>query len=214
MNLTPNDLRGMICAISEKIADNRDMLNQLDSAVGDGDHGTGIATGFQAITEPIQQATIPAEILKITATTLMNRMGGSSGALFGTLFLRASLHVKNQESLSPVLFAEMWQSGRDGVMQRGKAQPGDKTMIDALSPAVDALKQSIDEGESFIDALATAAAAAETGAQATTQMLAKHGRARYVGERSIGHLDAGAKSVSLMFQAMYEYWRKKHNGEA
>jgi dihydroxyacetone kinase-like protein len=140
-------------------------------------------------------------------------MGGSSGALYGTLFLRAALHVKDQDTLSPSAFAEMWQAGRDGVMQRGKAQPGDKTMIDALTPAVDTLKQSVDSGESLIEALAAAAKAADTGVQKTAEMTAKHGRARYVGERSIGHIDAGAKSIALMFQAIYEYWKEKQHGE-
>lgn len=213
MILTADDLRGMIGAIGAAIIENRDQLNQLDATLGDGDHGTGIAAGFEATLEAIQQAIQPDEVLRITATTLMNRMGGSSGALYGTLFLKASLQVKGQGSLSPDTFADMWLAGNDGVMQRGKAQPGDKTMIDALSPAVDALKQAVDEGKSFIDALAKAAEAAERGTQATTQMQAKHGRARYVGERAIGHADAGAMSVSLMFRAMHEYWRKNHNGQ-
>jgi phosphoenolpyruvate---glycerone phosphotransferase subunit DhaL len=213
MNLTTDDLRGMIAAINEEITVNQDELNQLDAAVGDGDHGTGISTGFQATTEPLQQATSPADVMKITASTLMNRMGGSSGALYGTLFLRAALHVKDQDTLSPEVFAEMWQAGRDGVMQRGKSQVGDKTMIDALTPAVDTLKQAVGAGESLLDALKSAAQAAEDGRQKTAEMTAKHGRARYVGERSIGYIDAGATSISLMFQAIYEYWKEKQHGE-
>jgi dihydroxyacetone kinase-like protein len=123
------------------------------------------------------------------------------------------LHVKDQTGLSPELFAQMWQAGRDGVMQRGQAQPGDKTMLDALTPAVDTLAQCLNQGKSLLEALAAAAEAAEKGAQATAQMQAKHGRARFVGERSIGHIDAGAKSTALLFQAMVDFWKERSDGE-
>lgn len=213
MTITADDLRGMIAAISRALNDHQSELNQLDAALGDGDHGTGISVGFAAAVDQVQGAESPADVLKHASAALMNRMGGSSGALFGTLFLRAALRVKDQAALSPGQFAAMFQAGTEGVMQRGKAQTGDKTMLDALSPAAAALKQSVDDGESFLAALAAAARAARSGADSTAHMQARHGRARYVGERAVGHMDAGAQSVALMFAAVHHYWEGKHHGE-
>jgi dihydroxyacetone kinase-like protein len=214
MGLSSDHLRGMISAISRALTAQRDTLNQLDSALGDGDHGTGISAGFEAAAEAVQAADSPSDVLRIAATTLMNRMGGSSGALYGTLFLRASAQVKDQAIVTADSFAAMWQAGADGVAQRGKAQPGDKTMLDALVPAVDALRHSVDEGLNLGDALASATAAAQQGAQATAAMQARQGRARYVGDRSVGHVDAGAQSMAPMFQAMNDYWKENGDGEA
>lgn len=209
MTISTKDLKNMLHAISKTISANRDALNQLDTALGDGDHGTGISTGFEAVVEAIEDAKSPADVLKLSATTLMNRMGGSSGALYGTLFLKAALHIKDKDEVSASDFAEMLQVGRDGVAQRGKSQVGDKTMLDALSPAVDTLTEEIEADKSLADALNTAASAAETGAESTEKMQAKHGRAKFVGERAIGHRDAGAQSIALMFQAMANYWKEK-----
>lgn len=214
MSLSSEDLRGMLGEISQTIGAQRDLLNSLDAALGDGDHGTGISAGFEAAVAAVQAAESPTDVLRLAASTLMNRMGGSSGALYGTLFLRAAAVVKDQAVLTPEIFARMWQAGAEGVAQRGKAQRGDKTMLDALLPAVDTLQHYVVSGHSLQDALAASAEAATQGAQATTAMQAKHGRARYVGERSIGQLDAGAQSVALMFQAMYDYWKGKQDGEA
>jgi phosphoenolpyruvate---glycerone phosphotransferase subunit DhaL len=209
MNISTDDMKNMINAISELISANRDVLNQLDAALGDGDHGTGISTGFAVTVEAIINANSPTEVMKLSASTLMNRMGGSSGALYGTLFLKAAMHIKDKDEISPSDFAAMLQKGRDGVAQRGKSQVGDKTMLDALSPAVDTLAQQIVENISFTEALHDAANSAETGAQATEKMQAKHGRAKFVGERAIGHRDAGAQSIALMFRAIADYWKEK-----
>jgi phosphoenolpyruvate---glycerone phosphotransferase subunit DhaL len=144
----------------------------------------------------------------------MNRMGGSSGALFGTLFLRAAMSVKDQDSLSVEQFAAMWQAGTQAVMARGKAQPGDKTMVDALVPAAESLSQAVADGKPLLAALEDAAHAAAQGAESTASLQAKHGRARYVGERAVGHVDAGARSAALIFEAMHTYWEENHDGEA
>ncbi|MCB9450971.1 MAG: dihydroxyacetone kinase subunit L [Anaerolineaceae bacterium] len=213
MTITASDLRGMITAISATIAENVSMLNALDSALGDGDHGTTISGGFAAAAEQTASAASPFDVLRLTGMTLMNRMGGSSGALFGTLFVQAAMTVKDVETLTLQQFAAMWQAGNDGVMKRGKAAPGDKTMVDALSPAVAALRQSVAQGETMEQALRAAAAAAAQGANATTEMTARHGRAQYVGERAVGHMDAGAQSVALMFSAMHDYWKGKDDGK-
>lgn len=209
MTITTQDLRGMITAISATISVNISMLNALDSQLGDGDHGTTISTGFVAAAEQVAAADSPFDVLRLTGMTLMNRMGGSSGALFGTLFVQAAMSVKETETVSLKQFAALWQAGGEGVMKRGKAAPGDKTMVDALSPAITALHQAAEKGETVEQALQAAAAAAEQGAKNTAEMTARYGRAQYVGERAIGHVDAGAQSVALMFSAIYNYWKGK-----
>ncbi len=212
--ITADDLKRMLQAISDLLNAHVDELNQLDANLGDGDHGTGISTGFTSASEAVITQNTPTEVLKVAASAVMNRMGGSSGALFGTLLLKAALTVKDHMELSPVQFADMLIAGKDGVAQRGKAQPGDKTMLDALVPATTGFKDAIINGQSFIDALAVAVEAAELGAQATATMQAKFGRAKFLGERSIGHIDPGARSTTLMFQAIYTYWENTHHGEA
>ena len=213
MTITTPDMQAVIRVIYEAINEQKAQLNALDAELGDGDHGTTISVGFAAVVEKTRDAESPAQVLQLTATTLMNRMGGASGALFGTLFLRAAMMVKNLDVVSTDQFAAMWQAGLDGVIERGKAQPGDKTMIDALAPAVDALKQAVDHNKPLVEALEMAAEAAEQGAQSTATMQARHGRARYVGERAIGQVDAGAQSIALMFAAMHAYWKEKENDE-
>ncbi len=194
----------LIAAISERINAHKEALNQLDAALGDGDHGTGIGAGFDAAAEQVQalKSPTPANILRTTALALMNTMGGSSGALYGTFFLKASLLVKDKNELEAQDWVDMFQAGLDGVVQRGKADVGGKTMLDALAPAVSALRESIQADRALPEALQQAADAAESGARATTDMVARFGRAKFTGERALGHQDAGATSISLMFQAL------------
>lgn len=203
-------LVGMIHAVSMEIDAARDELNRLDSALGDGDHGTGVSAGFAEAVTKIAALTdpTPADIFKATGTALLNRMGGASGALYGTLFLKASAAVAGKTDLTAAEFAAAWRAGLDGVMERGKAAPGGKTMVDALLPAVDALESAIGEGQSLASALDLAADAARTGAEHTAPMLALFGRAKFAGERSVGHVDAGAESVAVMFAAMRNIYRE------
>lgn len=212
--LTTEELRGMMRAISEKLSQYREELDQLDAALGDGDHGTGVSLGFQATLDPISTADTPTAVWKAAAMPLMNRIGGTSGALMGTLFLKGAMAIDNTETITPAQFAAMWQAGRDGVAQRGQAQPGDKTMLDALTPGVDALTEQLAGGAAFTEALRAAADAAQKGAEATATMQARHGRAKYIGERAIGHIDAGARSVALMFAAMRDYCEENQSGQA
>lgn len=206
------ELTGMISAISDAIAKARDELNRLDSALGDGDHGTSLSVAFADAAAKVTALELPTptNILSATAQSLMNRMGGASGALYGTLFLRAGMTTKGKAKLSHDDMKALWRAALDGVTARGKAQPGDKTMIDALQPAVEAFAASASLAESF----ERAAAAADGGAQATTKMIAQHGRAKFVGERSIGHIDSGARSIAVMFTAMNAYWKEFQHGEA
>lgn len=210
--LTARHLIDMIDAVNRAINAARDELNRLDSALGDGDHGTSLSAAFNdAVTKVSALATpTPSLILQVTAQSLLNRMGGASGALYGTLFLRASAAVRDKASLNHADMIGLWQSGLAGVMQRGKAQPGDKTMIDALQPAVNVFA----EGDTLTQSFDLAAAAALAGAQRTSAMIARHGRAKFAGERAIGHVDAGARSIAILFEAMNSYWKETQNGEA
>jgi phosphoenolpyruvate---glycerone phosphotransferase subunit DhaL len=205
--VTTQHFVGFISTMSQSISAHRDGLNQLDSALGDGDHGTGISTAFEATVETIKGLDNPnlMDVLKTTATTLMNRMGGASGALFGTFFLKGAIVAKDKKTLSKSDMGALLQAGLEGVKQRGKSDVGDKTMIDALSPAVNAFKASAD----FDEAWKHAATAARQGAESTKELVAKHGRAKFIGERAIGHQDAGATTIALMFEAIQDYWEEK-----
>lgn len=197
----------MINRISSKIMENRDNLNELDSAMGDGDHGTGISTAFSAAKDELEKLSDAdvMTVLKETANALMNRMGGASGALYGTFFLKAALKAKGKSALSKVDIEQAFQAGLEAVKQRGKSDVGDKTMIDALSPAVDAFSTA----DNLSDAWENAAKSARNGAENTKNMIAKHGRAKFAGERSRGHIDAGASSIALMFEAIHDYWKEQ-----
>lgn len=181
--VTTQYLVGFVTNMSQSITANRDELNKLDSALGDGDHGTGISTAFETAVETINTLDNPTaiDILKTTASVLMNRMGGASGALFGTFFLKGAMIAKDKDSLSKADMDMLLQAGLDGVKQRGKSDVGDKTMIDALSPAVNAFKANAD----FDEAWQQATEAARKGAESTKELVAKHGRAKFIGERAI-----------------------------
>ncbi|MBK8023874.1 MAG: dihydroxyacetone kinase subunit L [Chloroflexi bacterium] len=199
---------GLIQALYEAMQAARGELNALDSALGDGDHGEALAAAFADAAEKAANLSepTPATVLQVTSQSLLNRMGGASGALYGTLFLRMSLAVKDR----PEVALEDWRSalsaGLAGVQARGKASPGDKTMVDALAPAVAAFVNTSDLGAVF----AAAANAAENGASATAGMVAKFGRAKFAGERAIGHVDAGARSVAILFVTLHEFWEGQH----
>lgn len=201
---TGQDFVELINAISATINEHQDELNKLDAALGDGDHGTGLAAGFRAAAEQSQglENPLPAEVLQATSMAMMNTMGGSSGALYGTFFLKASITVKSLEHVSRKDWSDLLESGLQGVMQRGKAEPGGKTMVDALHPAVIAYKESIEAGNEITFALESASHAAREGANGTANMVAKYGRAKFTGERALGHQDAGANSIALLFEAL------------
>jgi dihydroxyacetone kinase-like protein len=202
------DWAAMINAISAAISADSDRLDRLDSALGDGDHGTGLSGGFAAAAERVTELDMPdaSTVFKTTASALMNAMGGSSGALYGSLFLRAGMVAQTLNLETTDGLSQAFEAGLDAVMKRGGAQPGDKTMVDALSPAV---KLAATENTLPAAALMTAAAAATEGAESTVQMVARHGRAKFIGERSLGHPDAGASSVAIMFDAIAYYWKEQ-----
>jgi dihydroxyacetone kinase-like protein len=188
--------------------ENKDELTRLDSPIGDADHGTNMARGFSAVAEkiPTYSSKNISEILKDVGMTLVGTVGGSSGPLYGTMFLNMNTAVWDLEALTPAQVAKMFERGLEGVVQRGRAELGEKTMVDALSPAVDALKTAVEAEKPLAEALSAAATAAETGMKATIPMEARKGRASYLGERSIGHQDPGATSIYLLVRAASEIW--------
>ena len=206
-----DELKTMLGAVAQAIGANRERLNRLDAALGDGDHGASISAAFaQAVAAaadlPRPQ---PSEIWMTTARALMNSMGGASGALFGTLFLKGVGAIRGKARLCKSDFDELWTAGLAGVIARGKAEVGDKTMVDALQPAVLAFTAHDD----LTRAWQAAAGAARLGAASTQSLVARRGRAKYLGERGIGHQDPGATSIALMFEALDSYWKDKTNGE-
>jgi len=180
-------------------------LTQLDAAIGDGDHGINMNRGFDAVGKAlaVQDGNLPpGQLLTIAGKTLVSTVGGASGPLWGTAFRRAGRALGNAESFDGEALLAALDAGVDGVVDLGAAAPGDKTMVDALQPAVDALRGGLDAGAPLDSALAAAAAAAEEGARATVPLQARKGRASYLGERSIGHQDPGATSAALIMRAL------------
>jgi dihydroxyacetone kinase-like protein len=180
-------------------------LTQLDAAIGDGDHGINMNRGFDAVGKAlaVQDGNLPpGQLLTIAGKTLVSTVGGASGPLWGTAFRRAGRSLGNTESFDGAALLAALDAGVDGVVDLGAAATGDKTMVDALRPAVDALREGLDAGAALDSALAAAAAAAEEGARATVPMQARKGRASYLGERSIGHQDPGATSAALIMRAL------------
>lgn len=185
------------------ITANKEPLTRLDSAIGDADHGVNLDRGMTAVTAALDGGS-PAStqaLLKQVGMTLISNVGGASGPLYGTLFLRMATAAGDVEALDGPAFAEALRAGLQGVIQRGKACAGDKTMVDALAPAVDALDEALAGGAELGPALWAAARAADAGRDATAPMLARKGRASYLGERSVGHQDPGATSAALLVAA-------------
>ena len=184
------------------VAEQRDFLVDLDRAIGDGDHGENMDRGFTAAVEALGQAQpgSVAEVLKTVAKTLMSTVGGAAGPLYGTAFLRASKAAGDGE-LDGAGVAAVIAGALEGIQARGKATTGEKTMVDAWTPALEAARAAAESGSDPAAVLEAAATAAEAGAAATEPMRATKGRASYLGERSIGHLDPGAVSTSLILRA-------------
>jgi phosphoenolpyruvate---glycerone phosphotransferase subunit DhaL len=189
---------------ASRLHDQRTYLTDLDAAIGDADHGANMDRGFTAVMAKLQAEGAPADvgaILKTVGATLVSTVGGASGPLYGTAFLRAGMALAGKTALAPGDIEEGLQAALEGIKARGKAQRGEKTMIDALEPAVQAYSAALAAGQDTKAALAAAADAAEEGMRATIPLLATKGRASYLGERSIGHQDPGATSSALLLRA-------------
>lgn len=187
---------------ADVLREQRTYLTELDSAIGDADHGINMDRGFTAVMNklPAVSGADVGTILKTVGTTLVSTVGGASGPLYGTAFLRAGMSLAGKQELQPADVLAGLEAALEGIQARGRAQAGEKTMVDALLPAVEALRAALGAGRPLTDGLRAAADAAEAGAQATIPLLATKGRASYLGERSIGHQDPGATSVALLLR--------------
>jgi len=195
-------------AFSSTVAENKEYLTRLDSAIGDADHGINMDRGMKAVSAKLDgfEGDDIGALLKTVGMTLVSTVGGAGGPLYGTLFLQMGMATAGKSELEPEDWAEALDAAVKGVQMRGKAEPGDKTMIDALIPARDAFSAAVAEGASFEEALRRSAQAAEEGMLATIPLVAKKGRASYLGERSAGHQDPGATSSQLLVKTAAETW--------
>jgi dihydroxyacetone kinase-like protein len=195
-------LEAWVREFARSVGEHKDELTALDSAIGDADHGANMDRGMSAAVAALEASppADPAALLKQVGMTLVSKVGGASGPLYGTFFLRMA-GTLGPDPADGETFARALRAGLDGVIARGKAEPGDKTMLDALAPACDALDAALAAGQPFGAALTAAAAAAGTGRDATVPLVARKGRASYLGERSAGHQDPGATSTALLLDA-------------
>jgi dihydroxyacetone kinase-like protein len=210
MQITAQHVITFLETVAARIKERRDELTKLDSAIGDADHGVNLDRGFTSVLTKLPTVADKdiGTILKTVGTTLVSTVGGASGPLYGTAFLRAGMAAADRFELSPNDVAVALEAALEGIQARGKSTRGEKTMIDAIGPGVDALKAALAAGDDFVTALRTSVAACEEGMKATIPMLATKGRASYLGERSIGHQDPGATSAHLMALAMLEVVEK------
>ncbi len=190
------------------VAENKAYLTELDSAIGDADHGINMDRGFQAVLEKLEglQARDVGATFKAVGMTLVSKVGGASGPLYGTFFLQLGTVTAGKEAIGLDDFVAALEAGIAGIQRLGKAQPGDKTMLDALLPAQDAIKAAAADGASVGVAVGKAAGAAEAGMLATVPLVARKGRASYLGERSAGHQDPGATSSYLLLKCAADAW--------
>ena len=201
--VTVDQLAAWVRRFGDLVADNRTYLTELDSAIGDADHGINMHRGLQAVSEKLA-ASVPGtadELFKLVGMTLVSSVGGASGPLYGTLFLRLGAACGPTESVSMDDLAKAIRAGVEGLVARGRPELGDKTMFDSLHPAIEALDAAIAGGSPVGQAFSSAWRAAVEGRDATIPMVARKGRASYLGERSAGHQDPGATSSALLFEA-------------
>jgi dihydroxyacetone kinase-like protein len=206
MRITAEHVIRFIEGVAARIKEHRDELTQLDSPIGDADHGINLDRGFTAVLAKLPTVADKdiGTILKTTGMTLVSTVGGASGPLYGTAFMRAGMALADRHELTEADVVTALEAALEGIMARGKAQRGEKTMVDAIAPGVEVLKEAQARGEDFRTALRRSVEAVEAGMKATIPMLATKGRASYLGERSIGHQDPGATSAFYMAQVLLE----------
>jgi dihydroxyacetone kinase-like protein len=208
MSIYRDDVLEWIKACAAVLEQNRDYLTQLDAAIGDADHGANMDRGFKAVRAKMPEMADKdvGTIFKTVGMTLLSTVGGAGGPLYGTFFLQAGVKSAGKMELGLEDWLLALQAAVDGVIMRGKAELGDKTMVDALTPAVEALKKAVADGVSMSQALRDSAEAAKRGMEATTPLVARKGRASYLGPRSADHQDPGATSSYLVLQAAADTW--------
>jgi len=210
-----SDVELVVRTMAETAVENEKYFGDLDAVVGDGDFGYSMARGFELVLADFDgfDRTDIGTFLKKIAVVITSRIGGTSGPIWGTAFLRAGVYATGKTELSAEDTIAMLRAAIEGIKQRGQSDLGDKTLLDALVPAVDTLEQSLAEGSDGKDSLTQAAATARERAEATTEMIAKKGRAAYTGERSIGTLDAGAVGVAVMLERLASVWPSSQKEE-
>jgi len=208
MSIYRDDVLEWIKACAAVLEQNRDYLTQLDAAIGDADHGANMDRGFKAVRAKMPEMADKdvGTIFKTVGMTLLSTVGGAGGPLYGTFFLQAGVKSAGKMELGLEDWLLALQAAVDGVIMRGKAELGDKTMVDALTPAVEALKKAVADGAPISQALRDSAEAAKRGMEATTPLVARKGRASYLGPRSADHQDPGATSSYLVLQAAADTW--------
>lgn len=200
----------ILIKVSEKIDKNKEYLTELDAAIGDGDHGLNMSKGFKAVSDKLkaEEDDNVGNIFKNTGMTLVSNVGGASGPLYGTAFMKASMALKDKNEIDINDFLSALKLALEGIKSRGKSTEGEKTMIDALSPAIKSMEDSIKNGDSYIEVLEKGKDAALEGVEFTKTIKATKGRASYLGDRSIGHQDPGATSCFYILETIYEEAKK------
>ena len=206
MSINGKKVIEILTQIAVKIDENKGYLSELDATIGDGDHGINMSKGFKAVTEKLKEddGVDIAGILKKTGMALVSTVGGASGPLYGTAFMKSSMSISGKTEIDIKDFSNMLKDALDGIKMRGKATAGEKTMIDALEPALEAINKGIEQGLGSKEILKLAKEAAYNGVEYTKTIIATKGRASYLGERSIGHQDAGATSSAIILETIYE----------
>ena len=211
LSITKVNVLDWLRAYGQVIEDQKDYLTELDSVIGDADHGANMYRGFQAVLKKIPSVEDKdiGTIFKTVGMTLLSTVGGAGGPLYSTLFIQAGNKLNGKEEMTLSDWADALEAARNGIVKLGKAELGDKTMVDALTPAVESLHKAASNGDSLENALVESAKAAEEGMKATIPMVARKGRASYLGERSAGHQDPGATSSYLLLETAEKVWAKK-----
>jgi len=209
MSITRDDTLNWVKAIVSVLNENSAYLTELDAAIGDADHGVNMDRGFKAVMNKMPEISDKdiGTIFKTIGMTLISTVGGAGGPLYGTFFLQVGMKTAGKMELNLTDWTDALEAALNGVIMRGKAELGDKTMVDALTPAVATLKQSISDGRAFNEALELSAEAARQGMEGTIPLVARKGRASYLGERSAGHQDPGATSSFLILKAATDTWK-------
>lgn len=204
------DLEFVVQVIAKTVLENEQYFSELDGVVGDGDFGYSIARGFEKVLQEWDNLdhSLPGNLLKKIAQVIMGSVGGVSGSIWGTSFLRAGMSLGTKTEVERADVIPMFRATIEGIKKRGNTDVGDKTLLDALAPAVDRLEKAFNEGKDTATALEEAAVVARESAEATRPMIAKKGRAAYTGERSIGTLDAGAVAMAVLFEAVSKAWKE------
>jgi dihydroxyacetone kinase-like protein len=211
MSITTDDVIDCLRKMADVIHENKEYLTELDAAIGDADHGINMNRGFEAVLKklPSVEDKDAGTILKTVGMALVSSVGGAGGPLYGTAFMQAGMAVAGKYELEGEDLLAILDAALKGVIMRGRANLDDKTMVDAITPAVVAMREALENGAGTVEALEQATAAAEKGMKDTIPMLAKKGRASYLGERSIGHQDPGATSSYLLIRTMADIAREK-----